>query len=113
MKGGPLEAGLPSAVRIFNALCEEGECPLTVRDGRNFIENYADKASACSIGKHTLKGEKAIEVKNLWFRYEKNLPDVITDLDFGVTEGEIVSILGGNGSGKTTMLNLLAGLDKP
>lgn len=37
----------------------------------------------------------------------------INDLDFNVEEGEIVGIIGPNGSGKTTALNLLTGFLKP
>ena len=37
----------------------------------------------------------------------------INNLDFYVDEGEIVGIIGPNGSGKTTVLNLLTGFLKP
>ncbi len=37
----------------------------------------------------------------------------INHLDFEVTEGEVVGMIGPNGSGKTTSLNLLTGFLKP
>ncbi|MDE7233626.1 MAG: ATP-binding cassette domain-containing protein, partial [Ruminiclostridium sp.] len=40
-------------------------------------------------------------------------PDVVCNLDFAARAGEFVCILGGNGTGKTTTLKLLAGLKKP
>ena len=50
-----------------------------------------------------------IELKDVWFRYERDLPDVVRGANLTVHEGEVVSVLGGNGSGKTTLLNLMAG----
>jgi len=53
-----------------------------------------------------------IEVKNLVFGYEKNQP-VINDISFTIHEGEFISIIGHNGSGKSTIAKLLDGLIKP
>lgn len=114
LRGTPLEAGLPCAVRIFNSLEIKDECPLTVREGREFLEKHFSHASGRSVEpKESSAKETVLEAKDIWFRYEKNLPDVLTGLDFKACKGEIISVLGGNGSGKTTMLNILAGLDKP
>lgn len=114
MKGHLLEAGLPSAVRIFNSLNVDAECPLTVREGREFLEeHFAEKSGVKFKEKGSVQRETVLEAKGLFFRYEKNLPDVVSGLDLKVGKGEILSTLGGNGSGKTTMLNILAGLDKP
>ncbi|QRG07090.1 ABC transporter ATP-binding protein [Xanthobacter dioxanivorans] len=41
------------------------------------------------------------------------LTQVLRDVSFDVPEGRIVALLGGNGSGKTTMLNTLTGLVRP
>lgn len=38
---------------------------------------------------------------------------VVTELDLGVAEGEIVSVIGPNGAGKTTLFNLVTGLLTP
>ena len=38
---------------------------------------------------------------------------VISDLDFHVTENEIVSVIGPNGAGKTTLFNLITGVYPP
>lgn len=114
MKGHPMQAGLPSAVRIFNGLDSSGNCPLTVREGREFLEkNYAHKSGGSLTDKPFNMPETVIEAKDIWFRYEKNQPDIISGLNVKIGRGEIYSILGGNGSGKTTTLNILAGLDKP
>lgn len=43
---------------------------------------------------------------------DRNL-EVLKNINFKITEGEIVSIVGPSGSGKTTLLGLCAGLDNP
>ena len=44
---------------------------------------------------------------------DKELPDVVKGLGLRVGKGEFLALLGGNGTGKTTTLKLLAGLHKP
>ncbi|WP_138204549.1 ABC transporter ATP-binding protein [Haloimpatiens lingqiaonensis] len=64
-------------------------------------------------GKKIEKDKSIIELNEVWFRYEKNGQDIIKDLSLEVDAGEIYSIVGGNGTGKTTMLRLIAGLCQP
>ncbi len=47
-------------------------------------------------------------VKNGTFYYRENKP-VLHNIDFGIEEGEILSILGANGIGKTTLLKCMLG----
>ena len=51
-----------------------------------------------------------ISIKNLSFKYSKNLKNVIDDLTLTIEEGSIMVLLGLNGCGKTTLIKLLAGL---
>ncbi len=57
--------------------------------------------------------ERALEFKNVSFRYARELPDVLSSLSFKVNKGEIFCILGANGSGKSTALGAAAGLYHP
>ena len=108
--------GLPSALRIYHGLdARDAECPLTVRDGRSFLEEYYDneikrlhRETDSTHGKQI-----TMRMKDVCFRYEKDLPDVLEGVELTVYEGEIVSILGGNGSGKTTLLSVISGTYKP
>ena len=50
--------------------------------------------------------------QELWFKYEKDLPDVVKGLSLELHKGEFLALLGGNGTGKTTTLKLLANLKK-
>lgn len=52
-----------------------------------------------------------LEVRNLNVWY--GVTEVLRDVSFEVPTGRIVSLLGGNGSGKTTILNTLSGLLVP
>ena len=52
-----------------------------------------------------------LEVKNLVKYYGKNNP-IIKKLNFSVKKGEIISFLGESGSGKTTFLKCISGLEK-
>lgn len=48
-----------------------------------------------------------LEFKDVWFRYQKDLPYVIKDFNLKVSPGESVAIVGPSGSGKTTICNLI------
>jgi len=115
LNGDPdlLEA-MPVAVKLFNRLGGEGKCPLSVRQGRRFIEESFRCDIPCLPEKKREKpdGSPALEMKNCFFRYGRDLPDVLSGLDLRVNEGEIFFILGGNGSGKSTALSAAAGLLK-
>ena len=58
--------------------------------------------------------EKVIEVRNVFFSYSKKKGEyVLKDINFDAYRGEIIAIIGNNGSGKTTFLQLIAGILKP
>lgn len=58
-------------------------------------------------------GEELLGLRDVWFRYEKDGEDVLQDLSCSFARGQLTALLGGNGSGKTTTLSLLAGLRRP
>ena len=112
-KEHPMFRGLPSAVRIFHAVGINEECPLTVKEGRDFLErHFAGGYGQIEPAEPALAKETAVELKNVWFRYERDLPDILRGTSVQVFRGERFCILGGNGTGKTTMLNVIAGLNK-
>lgn len=106
---------LPSVIRIFNSLNKKGRSPLTVREGREYLSNnFQNKIKRLDEKFINNNGkEKVIEIENIWFRYRRNLPDILTGVDLEINKGEIISILGGNGSGKTTLLKAIGGLNRP
>ena len=52
-----------------------------------------------------------IEIKGLRKRYPGEPDDILKGVSFDVAEGEYVALMGESGSGKTTVLNVLGGLD--
>ena len=112
----PMLKGLPSAVRLYNLLSSDEVCPLTVKEGQEFFRRNFKRNIDFSDGDKSESSDKtdtAIELKNVWFRYERDLPDILRGVNLKADRGEIVCILGGNGTGKTTMLNVISGLNKP
>jgi len=53
-----------------------------------------------------------ISVENLSFFYQKSQP-ILDEISFTISEGDFVGIFGPNGGGKTTLLKLLLGLERP
>lgn len=110
----PVLAGLPAAMRIFRLLNGEENAPITVREGRNYItEKYQNQINCLPIRPYSHREEKALELKEVWFRYERELPDVLKGVSIAVYQGEHFCFLGGNGAGKTTLLGVMAGVLKP
>lgn len=58
-----------------------------------------------------LKGE--IEINNVYFRYIKDGPLILNDIDMHIKPQQFVAIVGGSGSGKSTLLRLLLGFETP
>ena len=54
-----------------------------------------------------------IELKHLTFRYEKDEPAVLNDLNLRINPGEYVAIVGKSGCGKSTLVKLLLGFELP
>ena len=54
-----------------------------------------------------------IEVSGVSFRYSESSPYVVDDLSFNVRPGEYVALVGKSGCGKSTIMRLLLGFEKP
>ena len=107
---------MPTAMRIWAGVKNDLPCPLTVRDGSEFLTALNQEAPLTTLAEkesHTYEEEIAINAEELWFRYEKDLPDVVRGFSITLKKGEFYAILGGNGAGKTTTLKLISGLRSP
>lgn len=131
---------MPVPMQIYAGTESTLTCPLTVSEGRQWIREYIEekgiKKEQIQQANQRLErqGEKnenetagffghlkrqkentppAIQMKDVWFRYEKDSPDVIQDLSLEVKKGEFYALVGGNGTGKSTTLSLLGRVHQP
>lgn len=105
--------GMPAAARI-SALLGEKKCALSVREGRELVRGYGNTKKAPDVQEKSEKNKEAVlSFRDVYFRYERALPDVLDGLCADVYAGEIFCVLGGNGSGKTTALGIAAGIQRP
>ncbi len=134
---------MPSAMKIYSRVENNLNCPITVRDGRNWIDELlkdkdikhyeveekiteleaikkrdiinGNKLNIKELGfkkPKEINSEIVIKLKDVWFKYDKNEQDVIKDLSLEVKRGEFHCIVGGNGTGKTTALSIISGINK-
>ena len=55
----------------------------------------------------------AIELNNISFRYTENMPNVIDNLSLKIKPGQYVALVGSTGCGKSTLVRLMLGFEKP
>lgn len=110
----PMFLAMPTPMRIFQEV-EGGEnSPMTIGEGKTWLEKtLGGETITLPFREDKFTGEYAITAKEAWFKYEKTTPEVIKGLDLNIRRGEIYSIVGGNGVGKSTALSLIVGINKP
>lgn len=74
-------------------------------------ERAAGRALAPSVSRRSV--DAILELSDVWFRYEKHAPDVLSGLSLTVERGTWHGIMGGNGAGKSTALGVAGGLIRP
>lgn len=111
--------------KLFSGNCENAseefslnECPLTVREGRSWLSGYfaGQVLHHTAVEKDAEAGDigvPAVMIKEAWFRYEKNSHDVLKGTSLGIAEGSIHAIVGGNGTGKSTLLKCICNICRP
>ncbi len=108
---------LPAPVQISSAVTGGAECPMTVRAGRLWLEQWAEGRAVPPVKMRKTpeseNNEPVLELKDVWYRYDKDGQDVLRGVTFTVTQGSFCALTGGNGSGKSTLLKSICGLCKP
>ena len=116
---------MPVPMQIYAEVDNALPCPLTVREGRNWVTQLMEETgypteeiSIINENENEKKTqndsrEKEIEVRDVWFRYEKDGADVVQDLSLTVYNGEFFALVGGNGTGKSTTLSLISRVRAP
>ena len=110
-------AAMPTPVRVFYGAEGLGECPLTVREGRNWLSRCFPAEPKVNTIPAVCISEKienpALSMKELWFRYEKDSPDILRGVSAEIPAGSVYAIVGGNGAGKSTTLRAVCGICRP
>lgn len=113
----PMFAAMPTPVRVYYGAGGTGESPLTVRQGRSWLSReFSEKPVKNAIPAPALPEEienPALILKELWFRYEKDTPDILRGVSAEIPAGSLYAILGGNGAGKSTTLKAISGICRP
>ena len=106
---------MPSFVRLYHRFSKErNACPSSVKECRNW---FYDNDVWCLAAEpepfvREMEASPSIVCRNLFFRYEKKGKDVLREVCFEAVPGRIYGIAGGNGTGKSTFLKVLAGAEK-
>lgn len=132
-------ASMPTPVQVFygvetghtadsqlNGICREnnggctGKCPLTVREGGAWLERLFEGKE---IHISEVEEQKTwdpeeilhpvVQMKEVWFRYEKEAPDVLKGISLQVPEQSLFAIVGCNGTGKSTTLKAICNICRP
>ncbi len=110
---------LPPVIKLYaktSKTLEDG-CPLTVREGKSYLMGLVESGDY-TMQTHEIVDkdegikltEYALELDNISFRYEKNLPDILSDFSLKIKKGEIFCLMGTNAVGKTTALKIASGI---
>lgn len=111
---------MPTPVQVYYGVPNELRCPLTVREGAEWLsqmfedreltnKKVEDEQPYCEED----VANPAVSLKEVWFRYEKESPDVLKGVSFKVPKDSFFAIVGGNGTGKSTTLKTICGICKP
>lgn len=133
--GHDMFLSMPAPMQIYAGTNSPLRCPLTVSQGRRWLseeletkgikikkegnqEETAKKKSSIlkklsGLKKEPEKEIPEIRIKDVWFRYERDLPDVVKGLSLDIKKGEIFAVVGGNGTGKSTAMSLIARIRFP
>ena len=118
-------ARTPSPLRRpYSSIVEEGvalqvEVPLTVREGRAWLTRevavHPPRRWALPAGEacNSASARVAVELRDVWFRYERDGADVLRGTTLTVPGGSLFAVVGGNGTGKSTMLRAICGVARP
>lgn len=117
---------MPTPMQIYAGVESSLSCPLTVSRGRrwlqeemtlrNLMQENGQTETEPKKKENTNRKEKEIpeiRLRDVWFRYEKDLPDVVKGVSLDVKKGEIFALVGGNGTGKSTTMSLIARIRYP
>ena len=114
--GSDMFSAMPVPMRIYAGVPNDLPCPVTVAQGRQWLEAFSETHPLCPVPPATpsekREGPAAVELDEAFFRYDKQSPDVVKALTLRAYPCELLAILGGNGTGKSTTMGLISGIHR-
>ena len=114
--GSDMFSAMPVPMRIYAGVPNDLPCPVTVAQGRQWLEAFSETHPLCPVPpdapSEKREGPAAVELDEAFFRYDKQSPDVVKALTLRAYPGELLAILGGNGTGKSTTMGLISGIHR-
>lgn len=105
---------MPETLRLYTQVGIQTNLPLTVREGSALLRKlYPGVSGSLAVEATPAKDKPIVEMKNVFFRYERMSPDVLDGVTLKAHPGECFCLVGGNGVGKSTLLKILSGVHKP
>lgn len=112
--GNEMLDALPTPMRVYYSVSDGVPCPITVRDGKNWLSTMKINSDlSFDTPPFAPSTPPILEIHDAWFRYEKDLPDILRGFSLKIFENEFYAIVGGNGAGKSTALSVIAGIHQP
>ena len=114
--GSDMFSAMPVPMRIYAGVPNDLPCPVTVAQGRQWLEAFSETHPLCPVPpaapSEKREGPAAVELDEAFFRYDKQSPDVVKALTLRAYPGELLAIVGGNGTGKSTTMGLISGMHR-
>ena len=114
--GSDMFSAMPVPMRIYAGVPNDLPCPVTVAQGRQWLQAFSETHPLCPVPpaapSEKREGPAAVELDEAFFRYDKQSPDVVKALTLRAYPGELLAILGGNGTGKSTTMGLISGIHR-
>ena len=114
--GSDMFSAMSVPMRIYAGVPNDLPCPVTVAQGRQWLEAFSETHPLCPVPpaapSEKREGPAAVELDEAFFRYDKQSPDVVKALTLRAYPGELLAILGGNGTGKSTTMGLISGIHR-
>ncbi|MFP3376542.1 energy-coupling factor transporter ATPase [Bacillus sp. SIMBA_069] len=102
---------IPQIPRLFLEWNVE-DIPFTVREAQMKLNNFSEISYVNEPVAKSEKREVILSAEHISFQYVKNSPLILRDLTVSIEKGKWVALVGKNGTGKSTLLTILAGLQK-
>lgn len=113
IKNHDIFEAFPTHIKVWSSVFSAKSCPKTLIESKKWLFDFVSENEIKTQKFHDIQNENneiAIKIKDVCFGYDDT--DIIKNMSLEVKKGEFLSIVGGNGVGKSTSLKLISGILK-